>query len=205
MVSIAADGLDRVLTALGAQLRARDASAHLVVIGGSGLLALGAVDRPTRDVDVVAQRGTDGGLELADPLPAAVVAAAAIVARDFALDPDWLNAAPTSLLAPESDVRGLPAGFADRLVTRRYGPALAIDVASRFDQIHLKLYAYATRFEPRDLGDLRALAPAAEELRAAVAWIHAQDAPGEIDVGVERALRDLGVEDAVGIAARRSA
>ena len=48
------DGLDRILAALGEQLAREQLLADLVVIGGSGLLAIGYVDRPTLDVDVVA-------------------------------------------------------------------------------------------------------------------------------------------------------
>lgn len=38
------------------------------MIGGSALLALGLVERTTRDVDIVALR-SDTGLDSADPLP----------------------------------------------------------------------------------------------------------------------------------------
>jgi len=67
------------------------------VIGGAGLLALGVIDRPTRDIDVVALRGPEG-LEPADPLPAALVAASDRVAQVLGLAPDWLNAGPAALL-----------------------------------------------------------------------------------------------------------
>ncbi|HEV7175483.1 MAG TPA: hypothetical protein VGN29_08315, partial [Solirubrobacteraceae bacterium] len=50
-------------------------------IGGSALLALGLIDRPTRDVDVVALREA-GVLTKAKPLPPGLVAAGARVARD---------------------------------------------------------------------------------------------------------------------------
>jgi hypothetical protein len=43
--------LDTVLAALGEQLGAVGETAHLVVIGGSGLLAIDAIERSTRDVD----------------------------------------------------------------------------------------------------------------------------------------------------------
>jgi hypothetical protein len=70
-----------VLSALGEQLEAAGAAARLVVIGGSGLQAIGVVARPTRDVDVVALE-QDGGLVSAEPLPEALVVAALGVEDD---------------------------------------------------------------------------------------------------------------------------
>ena len=43
-----------LLAAVGQQLAAGGTYAELVVIGGSALLAIGLISRPTRDVDVVA-------------------------------------------------------------------------------------------------------------------------------------------------------
>ena len=45
---------DRLLAALGEQLKARNERLTLFVVGGSALIALGLVDRTTKDVDVVA-------------------------------------------------------------------------------------------------------------------------------------------------------
>jgi hypothetical protein len=98
----------------------------------SGLIATEAVARTTRDVDVVALE-EDGELVSAEPLPRAVRDAAKIVARDLALEPDWLNSGPTGLL-----VHGLPAGFAGRLTARDFGTALRVSFASRIDQAFLK-------------------------------------------------------------------
>jgi len=162
---------------------------HLIVVGGSGLIAINAVSRVTQDVDVVALE-VDGVLVSADPLPEAVSAAAATVARDLGLKPDWLNAGPTGLL-----VHGLPDGFADRLTSRDFGDALRVSFASRVDQVFLKLYAAADRREPRDFDDLRRLAPTPEELHAAARWARTHNMPGPFDDAMARALADLGVED----------
>lgn len=182
--------LDGVLGALGEQLAVLAARTRLVVIGGSGLLALGVVERSTRDVDVVAVDEA-GVLVSADPLPEAVAAAAALVARDYGLPAAWLNPGPTSLL----EIGGLPAGFRSRVLSRTYGDALTIDFAGRFDQVHFKLYALADRGEPRDAADLQALAPTAEELRAAARWARTHNAPGPFDDQLARVLADLGVQD----------
>jgi hypothetical protein len=191
MSDIAPDGLQEVLGALGEQLALADFRTHIVVIGGSALVAIGSVSRPTRDVDIVALH-RDGEMVSSQPLPDPLIAAAGIVARDFRLAPDWLNPAPTSLLDIGS---GLPTGFADRMITREFGPVLTASFASRFDQIHLKLYAAADRGEPRDFDDLRALEPTADELKVAAAWARTHNAPGPFDEALARTLQTFGVED----------
>jgi hypothetical protein len=189
MVDIGRDRLEQLLSALAEQLAALDATAHLVVIGGSGLVAIGAVERSTRDVDVVAIE-RDGDLVSADPLPMAVQQAAALVARDFGLDLTWINPGPTSLL-----LHGLPPRFETRLIERTYGPALRVSFAAREDQIFLKLYAWATRREPRDFDDLQSLDPSPDELRGAARWARTHNMPGPFDDEIAAALQDFGVED----------
>src|ERR1700735_4597871 len=73
------------------------------------------------------------------------------VARDFDLDPDWLNAGPTDILK-----WGLPDGFMSRPITRRYGSALMVHFAGRFDQVHFKLFAMVDQAGGRHETDLRA-------------------------------------------------
>jgi Nucleotidyltransferase of unknown function (DUF6036) len=46
------DAASRLLSALGEQLTAAGQRYELVIIGGSGLLALGLIERSTRDVDL---------------------------------------------------------------------------------------------------------------------------------------------------------
>jgi hypothetical protein len=190
MSSIGRDQLDAVLSALGEQLALAGERAHLVVIGGSGLIAINAVARATRDVDIVALE-VDGKLVSAEPLPAAVARGARIVARDFRLAPNWLNPGPTSLL----DL-GLPSGFAARTIARDYGSALRVSFAARIDQVFFKLYAAADRREPRDFDDLRRLEPTERELHAAARWARTHNLPGPFDDALARALGDFGVEDA---------
>lgn len=175
---------------LGEQLEACGVPLEMVVIGGSALTALGFVQRATRDVDLLAI-ADNGELRLAEPLPEALVSARAAVARDFGLDEAWLNAGPTELLK-----WGLPDGFMSRLVTRGYGPALAVHFAGRLDQVHFKLFAMVDQGGGRHEADLRALAPTPAELAAAARWSVTQDpSPGYRSVLVE-ALHYLGVDDA---------
>jgi hypothetical protein len=190
MSGMTTDALQPILGALAEQLDARGLEFHLVVVGGSGLLAMGLGDRPTQDVDVVAFL-RDGELVSARPFPPELDESARRVAADFGLKEDWLNPGPTALL----EIGGLPAGFIERLTSVRYGPALNVSFASRFDQIQLKVYALADREEARDEADLRGLEPTAAELRAGAAWARTHNAPGPFDDQIAAALAKFGVED----------
>jgi hypothetical protein len=190
MSDITPDKADLLLSALGEQLAARGERFELVIIGGSALLALGLIDRTTRDVDIVALRiGED--LEEAKPLPAGLQAARNLVARDFSLPPEWLNPGPTDLLR-----FGLPDGFVDRLRRRDYGESLVFHLASRYDQIHFKLYAAVDQGPGKHEADLRALEPSADELVAAARWSQTQDPSEGYNQVLRSALAALGVDDA---------
>jgi hypothetical protein len=181
---------ERLFAALGEQLVALGEQHSIVVVGGSALMALGLVSRATRDVDVVALH-RDGELLSAEQLPPGLVHAAELVAADFGLPRDWLNAGPASLLR-----WGLPDGFLARAAPHSYGEALQVLFASRLDQIHLKLYAVVDQGAGRHLEDLRALDPKEEELLAAARWSITHDpSPGHRQVLAE-VLGHLGVEHA---------
>jgi hypothetical protein len=160
---------DVLFSALGEQLAAAGERYELVVIGGSGLLALGLIERSTRDVDIVALRSGER-LDRAEPMPAGLQIARDRVARDFSLPSSWLNAGPTDLLD-----FGLPDGFIERLERRDYGAGLSVFLASRYDQIHFKLYALVDRGPGKHEQDLRALDPTDAELLAAARWSRTHD------------------------------
>lgn len=184
-------GADALLHALGEQLAAAGAAFDVVVVGGSALLVLGLASRATKDVDVLAVR-TGGSLVSADPLPPALVEASDRVARDFGLPADWLNSGPAGLID-----FGLPEGFAERVEVREYGPALTVRFASRFDQIHFKLYAAVDASTPgKHAADLRELSPSRDELLAAARWSLTHDPSDGYREMLERALEYFGVEDA---------
>lgn len=179
-----------LLDALGDQLSVVEARYEIVVVGGSALLALGLVTRTTRDVDLVALR--DGqGLSPVDPLPEALDVARARVARDFQLPADWLNPGPAALLT-----FGLPDGFMTRAHRREHGPALTAWYASRFDQIHLKLYATVDQGLGKHESDLRALQPTETELLAAARWSRTHDPSEGYRVVLGQVLGTFGVDDA---------
>ena len=179
----------QLFSALGEQLAARGERVELVVIGGAALLALGLTRRATRDVDVVALLA-DRTLSRPRPLPPAVIEARERVARDFGLPEDWLNAAPADLLD-----FGLPDGFVDRLERRDYGPSLTVHFASRFDQIHFKLYAMVDQGAGKHEADLRALDPTRDELLAAARWTRTHDPSEGFREQLLAAFDYLGVED----------
>jgi hypothetical protein len=183
------EAAERLLSGLGEQLAAAGERYELVVIGGSGLLALGVIERSTRDVDLLALRSGEE-LDSARPLPDSLREARQRVARDFALPEDWLNAGPTDLLA-----FGLPEDFLSRLERRDYGEALTVYLASRYDQIHFKLYALVDQGPGKHEDDLRALEPSEPELRAAAAWARTHDVSEPFAAILQQVLFHLGVED----------
>jgi hypothetical protein len=181
---------EQVLGALGQQLAALGESYELVVVGGSGLLVLGAIERATRDVDLVALR-SGATLEKPDPLPGPLREARDRVARDFSLPETWLNAGPASLLDFE-----LPAGFLDRVESRSYGEQLTVHFASRLDQIHFKLYAAVDAGPGKHSRDLEALAPTPDELLQAARWARTHDPSPGFEEVLRRVLSHYGVDDA---------
>jgi hypothetical protein len=190
--AITPERTEELLRALGEQLEARGARLELVVIGGAALGVLGLIERPTRDVDVVAIR-TGNELVIAKPLPTVLEEAAQRVATDFGLPSTWLNAEPSEEL-----VRlGLPEGFEHRLVSRTFSKSLTAHFADRYDQIHFKLYAMVDHGLGRHQQDLEDLRPSPDELIAAARWAITHDPSQGFREELARVLRYLGVpEDA---------
>jgi hypothetical protein len=87
---------DTALRLLNGRLAIADSpNFHLVVCGGTALVAAELVLRATRDVDIVAMADDEGGLIDPAPLPGALVTAALEVAEDLGLPMDWLNNGPS--------------------------------------------------------------------------------------------------------------
>ena len=166
------EGIETYLKALNEQLEAIGyPSIEIVVCGGSALNVLDLNERVTRDIDVLAFVSNDG------ERPQLVAAyfderfseAAEKVARDFRLPKDWINNGPT-----EQVKSGLPAGLYERLETRVYGDNLTAHFTSRFDLIHLKLYAAVDRAGDH-LEDLIKLEPGTFGIESAAARCLTQD------------------------------
>jgi hypothetical protein len=180
--------LDEALKTLGEVLDARGQTYEIVAIGGSSLMLLGLISRPTRDLDALALVD-DGAYVSAEPLPSPLVDAVASVGRALGLSEDWLNPGPTELLR-----LGLPQGFEDRVERRRYG-GLAVQVAGRLDQICFKLYAAVDQgLESKHAADLRMLGPAPEELMNAARWTRTHDPSDGYREMLLKTLIALGVE-----------
>jgi hypothetical protein len=161
--------LEETLETLGQLLLDRGQSFEVVAIGGGGLLLIGVIDRPTKDLDLVALLDDDK-LVSVEQLPPALSEAVADVARVFGLPANWMNGGPTSLLR-----FGLPKGLRERLVRRVYG-GLGLSLAHRIDQIHFKLYAAADdRPRGKHHVDLERLQPTRAELLAAAQWAKTHD------------------------------
>lgn len=128
-----------------------------------------------------------GGSSLPEPL----VEAVRDIGEVLGIGPHWLNPGPAALLD-----FGLPDGFADRAEVRSFG-ALTLHLASRLDQIYLKLYAVVDQ-GPRSkhVDDLRALQPSPEELRGAATWARTHDPSAAFREELAAALRRFGVDDA---------
>jgi len=161
--------LNEALSLLNEQLFLEGAeSVHLVVCGGSALIATGLVPRTTQDVDVVALMD-DGILKDPAPFPEKLVRAAKTTADLLNLPEDWLNSGPADFFR-----MGLPDGFVERLQKKIVGECLVMHFVSRTDQIHFKLYASVDR-GGYHVTDLKALNPTAEELFIAAKWCMTQD------------------------------
>ncbi len=161
---------NEALALLGEVLESRRTEpCHLVVCGGAALRAAGVISRSTKDVDVLALRGEiDGEIGAAWPLPEELKEAVAEVAVELGLPSVWMNASAALLIGPLDE---LPAEVWADLREEAYGQRLRISYVGRAGQIPLKLHAALDRREPRDLDDLRALAPTADECRRALFWI----------------------------------
>ena len=182
--------LEVALKTLGRLLSDRGLSYELVAVGGSGLLMLGLTVRPTRDLDIVAF--VEKGLyKRVQELPAPLLEAVKAVAQIEGLAPNWINAGPADLLE-----FGLPEGFAGRTQKKQYGP-LILHVASRLDQVALKVYA-ASDAGPRSkhFQDLQSLSPSEEELIQAGRWAITHDPSEGFRSQLVGCLAALGVRDA---------
>ena len=177
--------IEEAAALLGQLLADRGLSYEVVAIGGGGLLLLGITDRPTEDLDLVAIV-SDQRLLSAQPLPSELLDAAHDVARLLKIDDDWLNPGPTSLLRC-----GLPDGFMERAEIRTYG-GIVIRLASRFDQIHFKLFATSAPGDKHHV-DLVRMRPTAEELRAAARWAYTHDPSEGFAIVTRQVLASFGV------------
>jgi len=187
---------ERLREALGLLSQLLDAEGaepeHLVIIGGSALIALDLVTRSTRDVDIMADVDPEKGLVDPRPMSEALQRAARKVAMELELEGKWLNTGPADQLRT-----GLPEGFLSRLSPREIGRRLTVYYPGRVDLIHFKFFAVVDQGPGRHRDDLKALAPTNQEILAAARWVLTQDAGEVFPMIVNQTLKELGHEDLV--------
>ena len=182
--------LEEALGLVGQLLSDRGYHFEVVAIGGGGLLLIGVIDRPTKDLDLVALRDGDTLVSVEKALPPALAEAVVDVARVLDLPANWMNGGPASLLR-----FGLPEGFLGRLERRVYG-GLGVSLASRFDQIHFKIYAAADdRPRGKHHVDLERLRPTRDELLAAARWAKTHDPSEGFALMIAGVLAAFGVDE----------
>lgn len=181
-----ADSLRQALSTLGVLLADRGLTFEIVAIGGGGLLLLGVIQRPTKDLDALALVEA-GEYHLARPLPKDLREAVEDTATVLNLAKDWLNPGPTDQLK-----QGLPPGFRDRTTRHEFG-GIIVHLAGRYDQICFKLYAAADSAPGgKHVKDLIDLDPSPEEMRDAAAWVKQQDAGVELASFVGSVIAHIG-------------
>lgn len=167
------DLLKPVLEALDQKLAQAGEQRDLIVCGGAALLVLDISDRQTKDVDVL--------LPKLDPILTAICAE---IAKQFGLDPDWLNNGPESL------VRDLEKGWENRVTVAYKGPSLNVKVLGRRDLVATKLFALCDRDE-NDLDDLVKLKPSSEEIDSLKQWVLDREASELWPARVEKCFKKL--------------
>jgi len=189
-------GIEEALKRLNAKMvYAGMEPVELVCGGGASLNLMGWVSRSTSDVDIICAALMDAKgkvkLQPDKPLPPQFTELVAEVGRELGVKEEWLNFGPAPLVA-----FGLPRGLAGRLKRRRFGRCLALHLVSRWDQIHLKIYAAMhpkTRLETH-LGDLLDLAPTQAEAKATVDWLLNRKTSREFRRKLKQVLDRIGHE-----------
>lgn len=186
--------VERVLAALADQLQVRKSPpVDMLICGGAALQLLELLGRTTLDIDILAFVLDSKTLQSAKPFPTYLAEAVAKVGRDFGMDDDWLNSGPTHL----SQEIKLPKGLLKRAPVASYGSCLTVRAISRYDQIHLKLFAVAAKGPEKHDDDLRHLEPTKEELFQAAQWLLASVNEWYRE-DVKRYLKEIGHDDVAG-------
>lgn len=142
--------LDQALAELGEKRT-------LVVCGGGALLVADAIDRVTRDIDVIAPE-----------LDSVLKGLASSIGKRHGLEEGWINNGPASL------ARDLEPGWRDRTEAVYKGMALTLEALGRKDFLASKLFAFCDR-EEQDLEDILGMAPAWSEIEPLRSWLLDRD------------------------------
>jgi hypothetical protein len=168
MADIHTSFLRELLSAVGEQLRLRNERLSVLVVGGAALCLRGWVLRTTRDVDVLAVVDEQGWHK--PDFSNTVNDIIHRVARDFGLEPGWLNAEVGAHW-----LTGVPPEFADDVEWVDFG-GLQVGLPGRQLLITLKLFAAVDQGRSSvHAQDLISLGPSDQELEVARQWISRQD------------------------------
>ncbi len=182
MNSLDIELLDKAFHLLAARLDIAGLKAmHIIVCGGSALIATGLLVRTTKDVDVLAVSRGKGSMMSARPIPEEIRPALESIARDLGLMDNWFNCGPADLFE-----MGMPEGYEERLIEKTYGSHLTVSFVGRVDQIHFKLYASVDR-GGYHVDDLQKLVPSSDEIEAAARWAMTHD----VSEGFRIILKDM--------------
>jgi hypothetical protein len=165
---------------------------HLVVCGGSALIALGLIPRATKDVDILAIN-SGGVLSAPVPIPPTLLEVAKDVQKSMSLPEDWFNNGPSSNEGGLFQM-GLPDLLQERLVTKKYGENLTISYIGRLDQIYFKLWASVDR-GGYHVEDLMALSPTQDELYDGAMWTMQKDVSEGYRMVLKQFLKAIGFEN----------
>jgi hypothetical protein len=141
----------------------------------------------------MALREWEGNVISAYPLPEPVKQAAAKVATELRLDPNWLNGAAS---LHGFDLSLLPTSFWQDLDTREYGQFLKVSFIGRPGLILLKLSAALDRDQRRDIEDLLKQA-AATETEESLRWIFQHLLGTTTHPKLHPLLQELGHDDLI--------
>ena len=142
----------------------------------------------------MALREWEGNIVSAYPLPEAVKHAAAKVAEELRLDPDWINGAAS---LHGFDLSTLPSWFWQELDNREYGRNLKISFIGRKGLILLKLSAALDRDQRRDIEDLACLGPTRFETEELLRWVLRNIYEVPAHPKIPTLLRELGHADLI--------
>lgn len=192
--------LPELLRELNDALAIEDApQVEWIVCGGTALALQNLTARTTRDIDVLAQWDATM-LEVvvigtfSPAVRRAIDRVAAAHEELGATLPAWVNLGPQQIVS-----RGLPEGFASRLVRICIGDRLTLHLLGRLDLIALKLYAASDDLGSRQaihLADLIDLKPSAHDLEFAIAWVDRMPDPQHrLRPALKRIVEDLGHDD----------
>ena len=195
MMTFDVERINDALTLLGELLSSEGLGPYRVAVcGGAALISCALVSRTTIDVDVVAMLDENAKLVSPDPMPPDLLRISQVVQRNLGLPDNWLNNGPSREPGGLFQV-GLPLGFAQRLVSRDFGPSLTVFFSDRFDQIHFKVFAAVDSGPGRHTDDLLNLKPTSEEMEAASRWAMKHDPSPGFRLILMSMLQKLGYKD----------